>query len=492
MILLKNCRAVAQPHVKPAPGEPGVSTDLRGVDILIVGNRIAAIGKNLALPPPPIRPAPGAAAVGAGTRGFEAAVGDDGERRVIDASRLVVLPGMVNTHHHFVQTLTRAAPGAQDAKLFDWLVYLYEIWKNIDEESIYWSSRLALAELALTGATCSTDHHYLYPASRTIDIPALQFGAAADIGVRFAPTRGSMSMSKKDGGLPPDTCVQDEDRILADTEAAIQKFNDPSPDSMRRLTIGPCSPFTVSESLMTKSADLGRKLGVRLHTHLAETADEDDFCMSMFNRRPLALMEDTGFIGDDVWYAHGIFFQDAELDTLAREGAGVAHCPSSNMRLGSGICRVHEMLARGMKVGIGVDGSASNDSSDMLGEVRQAMLLQRVKYGSTALSAREALRMASEHGAHMLGFEETGRIAEGMLADLALFDVDKLGYAGASTDPVASLVFCGGDHRAAYVLANGKVIVDGGRLVGLDEEEIRSRADAESRKLFTKAGIPVY
>jgi cytosine/adenosine deaminase-related metal-dependent hydrolase len=453
-----------------------VTTDLRGVDILIKGNRIAAIGAGIQLPPPPIRPT----------------ADDDGERRVIDASRLVVIPGMVNTHHHFVQTLTRAAPGAQDAKLFDWLVYLYEIWRNIDEESIYWSSRLALAELALSGAACSTDHHYLYPADRSIDIPALQFGAAADLGVRFAPTRGSMSMSKKDGGLPPDSCVQDEDRILADTESAIKKFNDPAPDSMRRLTIGPCSPFTVSESLMRKSAELGRRLGVRLHTHLAETADEDDFCMSMFKRRPLALMEDTGFIGDDVWYAHGIFFQDDELDTLAAEGAGVAHCPSSNMRLGSGICRVHEMLGRGMRVGIGVDGSASNDSSDMLGEVRQAMLLQRVKYGSTALSAREALRMASEHGARMLGFEEAGRIEEGWLADLALFDVDKLGYVGASADPVASLVFCGGDHRAAYVVVNGKVIVDKGRLVGLDEEEIRVKADEASRRLFTKAGIPVY
>ncbi len=476
MILLKDCRVVARPHLRLAPGEPGTGTDLRGVDILIRGKRIVKIGKNLGFPHPP--PAP--------------TVDDDGTRRTVDASRCVVLPGLVNTHHHFVQTLTRAAPGAQDAKLFHWLTYLYEIWKGIDEESVYWSSRLALAELALTGATCSTDHHYLYPRDRAIDIPALQFAAAAELGLRFAPTRGSMSMSRKDGGLPPDSVVQDEDEILAATESAIDRFHDGEPDSMRRVAVGPCSPFTVSESLMRASAELGRRKGVRLHTHLAETSDEDEFCVGKFCRRPLELMEDTGFIGKDVWYAHGIFFNDEELDTLARTGTGVAHCPSSNMRLGSGICRVRDMLDRGIPVGVGVDGSASNDSSDLLGEIRQALLLQRVKYGSSALSAREALRMGSEFGSRLLGFDEAGRVEEGALADLALFDVDQLGYAGASADPVAGLVFCGFDHRAEHVIVNGRFVVDGRKLVGMDEEEIRSKADAESRKLFSKAGIPVY
>ena len=476
MILLKGCRAVARPHIPSAAGEPALSTDLRGVDILLKGKRILKIGKNLALPPPPAAPT----------------ASDDGERRTVDASRCVVLPGLVNTHHHFVQTLTRAAPGAQDAKLFDWLVYLYEIWKNIDEESVYWSSRLALAELALTGATCSTDHHYLYPRDRAIDIPALQFAAAAELGLRFAPTRGSMSMSRKDGGLPPDSVVQDEDEILAATETAIDRFQDGAADSMRRVVVGPCSPFTVSESLMRQSAALGRRKGVRLHTHLAETADEDEFCVAKFRRRPLELMKDTGFIGDDVWYAHGIFFTDGELDTLARTGTGVAHCPSSNMRLGSGICRVREMLDRGIPVGVAVDGSASNDSSDLLGELRQALLLQRVKYGSSALSAREVLRMGSEFGSRMLGFDQAGRVEEGALADLALFDVDQLGYAGACTDPVAALVFCGFDHRAEYVIANGRFIVEKRQLVGMGEEEIRVNADRVSRKLFSKAGIAVY
>lgn len=484
MILIKNCRAVARPHLKPPEGEPPLATDLHGVDILIVGNRIVKIGPNLAFPEAGTPRDPHAAAA--------TSFGDDGSRTTIDASRCVVLPGLVNTHHHFVQTLTRAAPGAQDAKLFDWLVYLYEIWKGIDDESIYWSSRLALAEMALSGTTCSSDHHYLYPREKSIDIPALQFEAASDLGVRFAPTRGSMSMSRKDGGLPPDSVVQDEDEILAATESAIDRFHDPAPDAMRKVAVGPCSPFTVSENLMKASAELGRRKGVRLHTHLAETADEDEFCEEKFGRRPLALMEDTGFLGDDVWYAHGIFFKDDELDTLAGAGAGVAHCPSSNMRLGSGVCRVRHMLDRGMKVGIGVDGSASNDSSDMLSELRQALLLQRVKYGSTALSARETIRMGSEYGAGLLGFDQAGRVEEGALADLALFDVEQLGYAGSATDPVASLVFCGTGHRAAHVIVNGRPIVRYGRLLGMDEEEIRTKAAAASRRLFAAAGIETY
>jgi len=298
-----------------------------------------------------------------------------------------------------------------------------------------------------------------------------------------------MSRSKKDGGLPPDTTVQDEDAILAAYEEAIRAYHDPAPDSMRRVALAPCSPFSVSEKAMRDAAELGRKYGVRLHTHLAETNDEDDYCVRMYGRRPLKLMEDAGFIGSDVWYAHGIFFDDAELDLLAKTGTGVAHCPSSNMRLGSGICRVREMLDLGVPVSLAVDGSASNDASDMLGEARQALLLQRVRYGAAGITAREVLGLATEGGARVLGFPEAGRIEEGALADLALFDLNRLEYAGSGSDPVAALLFCGYDHGADYVIVNGRPVVEKGVLLGMDEEKIRDGANRAAKRLLEKAGL---
>ncbi len=348
---------------------------------------------------------------------------------------------------------------------------------------------LALAELAKTGCTCTTDHHYLYPKGFSQDLPGLQFKAAGEVGLRFAPTRGSMSRSKKDGGLPPDSVVQDEDTILAQCEETIRKYHDPAPDSLRRVALAPCSPFSVSEKLMADSAALARKYGARLHTHLAETNDEDDFCRKMYGRRPLKLMEDCGFLGPDVWYAHGIHFNDEELDVLAKTQTGVAHCPSSNMRLGSGICRVREMLDRGIPVGLAVDGSASNDSSDMLGEMRQALLLQRIRYGSAGISAGEVYGIAAEGGARILGWEKLGRIEEGWLADLALFDVMKMEYAGSLSDPAAALLFCGVSHAADWVIVNGKVVLAAGRLVGVDEDEIRDNANRVARGLYEKAGV---
>ena len=291
MILLKDCYAVvtgSREAVGQSPTAPFKAFNagtLSGVDILIDGNRIVKIGTSLSAP--------------------EGA-------QVIDASHHVVMPGLVNTHHHFYQTLTRNLPAVQNAKLFDWLVYLYDIWKFLDPEAVYWSSMLALAELAKTGCTLTTDHHYLYPAGFLEDIPSLQFRAAADIGLRFAPTRGSMSRSKKDGGLPPDSTVQDEDSILIHSEETIKRFHDPAPDAMRKVALAPCSPFSVSERLMTQSAALARKYGARLHTHLAETSDEDDYCVQVYKRRPLHVMQDCDFVGPDVWYAHGIFFNDEE------------------------------------------------------------------------------------------------------------------------------------------------------------------------------------
>ena len=452
MILLRGCFCLVRPE----------GGDLSGVDLLVDGNRIAKIGRNLAAP-----------------EGVMA----------IDASRHVVTAGFVNTHHHFFQTLTRNLPAVQNAKLFDWLVYLYEIWKGVDEEAVYWASSLAMAELLLTGCTCTTDHHYLYPQELSGDLPGVQFEAAASLGIRFAPTRGSMSRSKKDGGLPPDSCVQGEERILSESEAVIRRFHDPSEGSMRRVALAPCSPFSVSRELMIETARLARRHGVRLHTHLAETADEEEYCLSTYGLRPLELMEECEFIGSDVWYAHGIFFSDREIDTLARTGTGVAHCPSSNMRLGSGICRVRDLLDRGAPVGIGVDGSASNDSSDMLGELRQALLLQRVRYGAGGLTAREAYRMASASGARMLGFEKLGTLDEGMIADIALFDVQRLEYTGGLSDPSAALLFCGYNHAADWVIVNGRVAVEHGRLSGGQEEEIRKNAGRVSQRLLERAGI---
>lgn len=298
-----------------------------------------------------------------------------------------------------------------------------------------------------------------------------------------------MSRSKKDGGLPPDTVVQDEDTILAECEAALKKYHDASPDSMRRLALAPCSPFSVSEKSMRDAADLARRYKARIHTHLAETLDEDEFCVKMYGRRPLKVMEDCGFTGPDVWYAHGIHFNDAELDILARTGTGVAHCPSSNMRLGSGICRVREMLDKGIKVGLAVDGSASNDSSDMLGEARQALLLQRVRYGATGINAREVLGIATAGGAGILGFEEAGKMEEGALADIAMFDLMKMEYAGALSDPAAALLFSGYDHGVDNLIVNGKFVVKNRKLTGADEETIRDEANRCAKRLLEKAGV---
>lgn len=432
-----------------------------GVDVKINGNTIEKIGKNL-----PIE------------RGYD----------VVDASGCVVTPGFVNTHHHFYQTLTRNVPAVQDAKLFNWLLYLYEIWKNLDEDAIYYSTLLALSELMKTGCTLSTDHHYVYPQGMKGDPMAIQFEAADKLGMRFSPTRGSMCLSKKDGGLPPDSVVQKEDEILRHSEECIKKYHDYSKFSMHRIVLAPCSPFSVTASIMKDSAVLARKYGVKLHTHLCETKDEENQCLDMYGLRPMELMEKCQLLGSDVFYAHGIYFTDKELEILRDTGTSISHCPSSNMRLGSGICRVKEMLDMGINVSLGVDGSASNDSSDMLGEMRMALLLQRVKYGSDSLTARDVFKMATVNGAKTLGYEGAlGKIKEGFGADLAIFDVDKLPYAGALSDPVAALLFCGTNHETKHTIINGEFTVRDGKLVGFDEEVIKEKANEISRRMLDKA-----
>lgn len=406
--------------------------------------------------------------------------------KVIDASHLVIIPGLVNTHHHFYQTLTRNLPAVQNAKLFDWLVYLYEIWKNIDEEAVYYSSLIAMGELLKTGCTLSTDHHYLYPVSFTADLMGVQFSAAEKLGMRFSPSRGSMSLSKKNGGLPPDTVVQTEEQILNDSLRVIEKYHDSSDDSMRKIVLAPCSPFSVTLQNMKETAKLARQYKVRLHTHLAETQDEEEFCLQKTGHKPLALMESADFLGEDVFFAHGIFFDDDELKVLAETKSSVAHCPSSNMRLGSGIARVKEMLDMGIRVGVAVDGSASNDSSDMLGELRNALLLQRVKYGSDGLTTQQAFEMGIANGAGILNYNNVGKIKEGWLADIALFNINKLEYTGSLSDPLSALLFAGINHTTEYTIVNGRIVVENGRLVGEDEDIIIKNGNRIAARLLEK------
>ncbi len=388
--------------------------------------------------------------------------------RVIDASGCVVLPGFLNTHHHLYQTMQRVVPFVQDAKLFDWLLGLYEIWRELSAEAVNISAQVGMGELLLSGCTTVADHFYLFPSSQPGSLLDETIRAAQTLGVRFHPTRGSMSLGKSQGGLPPDDVVQSEAVILEDSLRVIEAFHDAGRFSMCRVGLAPCSPFSVTEQLMVQTAEMARQHGVRLHTHLAETLDEEAFCIEKVGLRPLAYMEKVGWVGDDVWFAHGVHFDDAELDLLARTRTGVAHCPTSNLRLGSGIARVPEMVERGVPVGLAVDGSASNDGSNMLAEIRLACQVHRVGTGVEAMPARRALWLATRGSARVLGRDDLGQLAPGMGADLAIFDLDDLSYAGAMHDPVAALVMCQGPARARTVLVDGKLVVDAGKLLDVD------------------------
>ena len=342
-----------------------------------------------------------------------------------------------------------------------------------------------MGELLKSGCTCSTDHHYLYSKAMKGDVMATQFAAADVLGMRFAPTRGSMSLSKKDGGLPPDSVVQDEDTILADCERVIKKFHDDSEGSMHKIILAPCSPFSVTLNSLKEASKLAKKYSVRLHTHLCETMDEENQMISMYGKRPLELMQDCDFVGENVFYAHGIWFNDDELKVLKKTKTGISHCPSSNMRLGSGICRVREMIDMGINVSCGVDGSASNDSSNMLAELRNAMLLQRVRYKETGLTAREALKIGTINGAKTLGFDKVGELKEGWMADIAIYPMDDIGFVGAKIDPVSSLLFTQ-TRNTIYTIVNGKVVVDNGHLCGMDENFIVKNANRIAIDLYNK------
>ena len=399
---------------------------------------------------------------------------------VSDASRHTVLPGLINTHHHFYQTLTRATPAALDRTLFPWLEALYPIWARLTPQSLDAAVTVAMAELLLSGCTTTTDHHYVFPAGLETAIDT-EVAVAQRLGMRVVLTRGSMNRSQRDGGLPPDSVVQDEDTILADSERLIARYHDPSPEAMVQIALAPCSPFSVTTSLMKATAALAERTGVRLHTHLAETADEEAFCVAALGCRPLDYLEQCGWLNDRTWLAHGIHFDRHEITRLAGAGTCVTHCPCSNQILGSGNCLVCEMEESGMSVGLGVDGSASNSSSNMIQEVRAAFLLQRGRYGVEKISHRDALRWATEGSAACIGRPELGSIAVGMQADLALFAMDELRFSGA-LDPIAAVIVCGA-HRADRVMVNGRWVVEDGAIPGLDLPDLVRRHTAAAKAL---------
>lgn len=422
--------------------------ELAGADIRFEGGVITEVGKDL----PP--------------RGAT----------TLDVSGSVVTPGLVNTHHHLYQTLTRAVPGGQDALLFGWLQTLYPIWARVGPEEMRVSTTLGLAELALSGCMTSSDHLYLFPNGARLDDT---IEAASEIGLRFHPTRGAMSIGETDGGLPPDSLVEREADILNDCIRVIDTFHDPAPGAMVRVGVAPCSPFSVSRELMRDAAVLARDKGVRLHTHLAENDEDVAYSLEKFGCRPGQYAEDLGWTGEDVWHAHCVKLDGQEIDLFARTGTGVAHCPCSNCRLGSGIAPVRAMRDRGVHVGLGVDGSASNDMASLIGEARQAMLLQRVSLGADAMSAREALWLATRGGAQVLGRDDIGRIAPGFRADIAVWDITGIDSAG-SWDPAALLL--AGPTRVRDLFVEGRAVVEDGRIATVD----MTRAQADGRRLVSR------
>jgi cytosine/adenosine deaminase-related metal-dependent hydrolase len=398
---------------------------------------------------------------------------------VLDLAGHIVVPGLVNTHHHMFQSLTRVLPGAQDNSLFGWLEALYPVWSRITPEMMGVSTLVSMAELILSGCTTSSDHQYLFPNGCRLE-DAIE--SAGRIGMRFHACRGSMSVGRSQGGLPPDGLVEREDAILADTQRLIESFHDAGRHAMLRIAVAPCSPFSVSPELMRQSAALARSKGVSMHTHLAENDSDVAYTLEKFNMTPAQYAGETGWVGRDVWHAHCVKLDEHGIDLFARTGTGVAHCPCSNMRLGSGIAPVCRMVAKGVKVGIGVDGSSSNDGAHMLGEVRQAMLLQRVGLGSSAMTARQTLELATLGGASVLGRDDIGALSPGMSADFAAFDLRGVNMAGALHDPVAALAFCAPEN-ASLVAINGRVVVENGRLMTVDLQPVIERHNRLSLKL---------
>ena len=443
-LLLRNARSVVTMDA--------ARREIAGGDVLIRDGVIAAVGKGIV--------APGA--------------------EVLDAGGCVVTPGLVNTHHHLYQTLTRAVPGGQDALLFRWLKTLYPIWARFGPEEIFVSAQVGLSELALSGCTLTSDHLYLYPNGARLE-DTIQ--AAAEVGLRFHPTRGAMSIGQSAGGLPPDSLVENEAAILEDMIRVVDAFHDPREGAMVRVGLAPCSPFSVSRDLMREAALLARDKGVMLHTHLAENDEDIAYSLATFGMRPGQYAEELGWTGADVWHAHCVKLDRQEIDLFSRTGTGVAHCPCSNCRLGSGIAPVRAMRNAGVKLGLGVDGSASNDAGNLMAEARQAMLLQRVALGADAMGAREALEIATLGGAQVLGRDDCGQIAVGKRADIAVWDISGVETAGA-WDPVAALVFCG-PMRVRDLIVEGRRVVAESRMITVDLPMIIARQNTLAQKLST-------
>lgn len=402
--------------------------------------------------------------------------------QVFDASRHVLLPGLVNTHHHLYQTLTRAFPPALNKRLFPWLQTLYPVWAKLQPDMLHAATELGLAELMLSGCTTVADHHYLFPTALTEAID-IQVSAASKIGNRVMLTRGSMSLGQDDGGLPPQSTVQTDAAILDDCQRVISQFHQTGPGAMVQLALAPCSPFSVTTELMKETAKLARTNSVRLHTHLAETEDENSFCLKTFGLRPLDYLESVDWLADDVWLAHGIHFNDEEIQRLGKAKTGIAHCPSSNMVLASGICRTKELQVAGAHVGLGVDGSASNDGSNIIQEVRQALLINRLRYQADEVTHQDALYWATKGSAQVLGRDDIGELAVGKQADIALFNLDEPRFSG-SHDPLAALILCGA-HSTDYVMVAGQWKVKQGKLINSDMDEIQVRHKESAAKLVS-------
>jgi len=406
--------------------------------------------------------------------------------KVIDASGMVVLPGFINTHHHLYQSLTRNIPKMQNEELFPWLVDHYEVWREVNDEAIFTSAQTGLLEMMLSGVSTSSDHLYLFPAKCNKELIDIEIKAAQKLGIRFQPTRGSMSLSKKDGGLPPDDVVQTEEEIMQDSLRLIKKYHDPQPGAMIRISLAPCSPFSVTAKLMKQTAELAKEKDLMFHTHLAETIDEENFCIEKFGARPAAYLDSLGWISGNAWVAHAVHLSDEEIARMGKCGMGISHCPSSNMRLGSGIARIKEMLKAGVAVSLAVDGSASNDSSNMLSEIRQAMLLSRLRKPEFWLTAREVLRIATRGGATALGRNDIGELTVGKQADIALFSIDHLEYAGSLSDPLASLVFTQRMRPVDHLIINGKQQINKGK-TNIDLHNLIKDHNRISNELISRA-----
>jgi len=449
-ILIKNAKVITTMNTN--------RDQLKDHDILIKGNKIEKIAKNIDL-------------------------SNEQIDEVIDGSKYYVYPGLINTHHHFYQTFTRNTPQVQNVELFDWLKFLYPIWSRLTPEVVYYSTLVATGELLKTGCTTSVDHFYVFPKNQPSDLLDNEFYAAKEIGIRLHGSRGSMSLSEKDGGLPPDSVVQTENEILKDSQRIIEKFHDPSPFSMHRVILAPCSPFSVTSTLLKQSIQLAREYSVCSHTHLAETKDEESFCIETFGKRPLEYMESLDWLGPDVWFAHGVHFNEEEIDKLALTQTGVAHCPVSNSKLASGAANIPYMLKKDVKVSLAVDGSASNDSSNMILEMKTAFLMSRLIYGISAINAEDVLRMATKGGSEVINQPEIGSLEEGKSADMFLIRWDRLDYTGGLYDPISMLINTGDSQIVDMTIVNGEIVVKDGELVKVDERKIIDKANELSKMM---------